>query len=46
MDPHAHISATHLIAAFAFAAAAFGTIHLLAISHDNRASRAWISLGF
>lgn len=46
MNPHAHISAVHLVAAFAFAVAAFGTAHLLALSHDNRASRAWIGLGF
>jgi len=46
MPPHAHISATHLLASLAFTVAAFGTLHLLALSNDNRASRAWIGLGF
>lgn len=46
MDPHAHISATHMVAALAAVTAIFGTLHLLAIGVDNRASRAWISLGF
>ncbi len=46
MTPHAHISPVHLLAAFATSVALFGTIHLLAISVDNRASRAWIALGF
>lgn len=46
MDPHAHISATHLIASAAFMVAILGTLHLLAIGVDNRASRAFISLGF
>lgn len=46
MDPHVHISATHLLAAVAATAAIYGTLHLLAIGVDNRASRAWIALGF
>lgn len=46
MDPHVHISPVHMLAFFAVCIALFGTAHLLAISNDNRASRAWISLGF
>lgn len=46
MDPHVHISATHLLAGFAFTVAIFGTLHLLAIGTDNRASRAFVALGF
>lgn len=46
MDPHVHISPVHLLAFFAACIALFGTAHLLAINYDNRASRAWISLGF
>lgn len=46
MDPHVHISATHLLASIAATVAIFGTIHLLALGVDNRASRAWIGLGF
>jgi hypothetical protein len=45
MDPHVHISATHLLASVAATVAIFGTIHLLALGVDNRASRAWIALG-
>lgn len=46
MTPHTHISAVHLLAAFAFTVAAFGTAHLIALSTDNRASRAFVALGF
>jgi hypothetical protein len=46
MDPHAHISATHLFAGLLATVAVFGTLHLFAIGMDNRASRAFISLGF
>jgi hypothetical protein len=46
MDPHVHFSATHAIGFLALTVALLGTAHLLAISVDNRASRAWISLGF
>lgn len=46
MDPHVHLSATHLIAGTLFTVAVLGTLHLLAISNDNRASRAFVSLGF
>jgi hypothetical protein len=46
MTPHSHISAVHLVAAFAFTVAALGTAHLIAVSHDNRFSRAFVALGF
>lgn len=46
MTPHVHISPVHGIAMLAFVVAAFGTAHLLALSHDNRASRAFVALGF
>jgi hypothetical protein len=46
MTPHVHISPVHMLATIAATVAVFGTLHLLAITHDNRASRAFISLGF
>lgn len=46
MTPHVHIGAVHLLASTAAVVAVFGTLHLLALSTDNRASRAFISLGF
>ena len=46
MVPHAHISAVHLLASVAATVAVFGTLHLLALTADNRASRAFIALGF
>lgn len=46
MKPHVHISPVHGIAIIALVIAVFGTLHLLALSNDNRASRALISLGF
>jgi hypothetical protein len=36
----------HGIAVIALIIAVFGTAHLLALSHDNRAARAYVSLGF
>lgn len=46
MDPHVHISPVHLLASVAAVVAVFGTLHLLAITVDNRATRAYVSLGF
>lgn len=46
MKPHAHVSPTHALALLAFVVLALGTIHLLALTTDNRASRAFVSLGF
>jgi hypothetical protein len=46
MNPHVHLSPVHGVAVIALVVAVFGTAHLLALSSDNRASRALISLGF
>ena len=46
MTPHVHLSAVHGVAMIALIVAVFGTAHLLALSSDNRASRALVSLGF
>lgn len=46
MDPHSHISPIHIIASVAAVVAVFGTLHLLALTADNRLSRAYVSLGF
>lgn len=46
MDPHTHISAVHFLAIGLFIFAMFGTLHLLALSSDNRAARAFIATGF
>lgn len=46
MDPHVHVTPIHLIAAIAAVVAVFGTAHLLALTANNRASRAFIALGF
>lgn len=46
MQSHAHITPVHLAAAALFTFAALGTVHLLVLPRDNRASRAFIALGF
>lgn len=46
MDRHVHISPVHLLAAVAATVAILGTAHLLALTSDNRLSRAFIALGF
>lgn len=46
MDPHVHISPVHMLATIAATVAVFGTLHLLALTTDNRASRAFIGIGF
>jgi len=46
MEPHAHISAVHLIAGIAATVAVFGTLHLLAVGKPGRWSNAYIGLGF
>lgn len=46
MTPHVHISPVHLFAGVAATVAVFGTLHLLALTSDNRASRALLALGF
>lgn len=46
MEPHAHISATHLLAGIAATVAIFGTLHLLAIGKGGRWGNAFMGLGF
>ena len=46
MTPHVHLSPVHGIAFLALVVAVFGTVHLLSLTNDNRASRAFASLGF
>jgi hypothetical protein len=46
MTPHTHLTAVHGIAAACVVVVTFGTLHLLALSRDNRASRAFLALGF
>ena len=46
MQPHTHISPVHLLAAVLAVFIAFGTLHLLALTRDNRPARALIALGF
>lgn len=46
MTPHVHISPVHILAGLAATVAVFGTLHLLALTTDNRASRAFVALGF
>lgn len=45
--PHFHISGIHAFVVFIYIVAAFGALHLLAMSAtDNRLAKAWLSLGF
>lgn len=46
MTPHVHISPVHMVAFLAFSVAILGTAHLLALTNDNRVSRAFVTLGF
>lgn len=46
MKPHTHITSIHGTAVIALVVAVFGTLHLLALSSDSRASRALLALGF
>lgn len=46
MEPHVHVNFVSLLASTAAVVAVFGTLHLLALSNDSRASRAFIALGF
>lgn len=43
---HVHIGFVSLLAQIAAVIAVFGTIHLLALTNESRAARAWIALGF
>ena len=45
--PHFHLSGLHGLAVFLFVVAAFGSLHLAAVSApDNKVSQAWLALGF
>lgn len=46
VSPHTHISPVHMLAYALGIFVIFGTLHLLALGNDNRASRALIALGF
>ena len=46
MEPHVHISAVHGLAFICLVVIVFGTAHLMALTHDNRASRAMLAMGF
>lgn len=46
MEDHVHIGFIHLLASTAAIVAVFGTLHLLALSSDSRAARAFMALGF
>lgn len=46
MEPHVHASPTMAIMIVLFCVAVFGTLHLLSLTFDNRATRAYLSLGF
>lgn len=46
MDPHVHITPVHILATTLAVIAVFGTLHLLAMSQESRAGRAFMALGF
>jgi len=46
VTPHTHITPIHLGAGVIAVVAILGTAHLLALSNDNRVSRALFALGF
>jgi len=46
VPPHVHIGAVSLAASMAAVVAVFGTLHLLALTSESRAARAFIALGF
>ena len=46
ITPHVHLSPVLGVAIIALIVAVFGTTHLLSLTHDNRASRAFAALGF
>lgn len=46
MEDHVHIGFVSLLASTAAIVAVFGTLHLLALSSEGRAGRAFIALGF
>lgn len=46
MTPHVHISPIHILATILAVLAIFGTLHLFALTSNDRASKALIALGF
>ncbi len=46
MEPHVHASPIMALMFVLFCVAVFGTLHLLSLTYDNRATRAYLSLGF
>jgi hypothetical protein len=46
VNPHNHLTAVHILAPILGVVALLGTLHLLALSNRNRASRAFIAAGF
>lgn len=46
MTPHVHISPVHMLASALAVLVIFGTLHLLALGNDSRASRVLLALGF
>jgi hypothetical protein len=46
MTPHVHMSPVQTLAMTAFIVAVLGTLHLLALTNDNRISRAFVAMGF
>lgn len=46
MEPHVHIGFTSLALPVLATVAVLGTLHLLALTADNRPARALIALGF
>lgn len=46
MQPHVHMSPVHALAMLCVIVIFFGTAHLISLTHDNRASRAMLAMGF
>lgn len=46
VESHVHQGAVAVLPIIAVVVAVFGTLHLLALTSDNRFAKAWLSLGF
>lgn len=46
VDSHVHNGAVAILPVIAAVVAVFGTLHLLALTSENRFAKAWLSLGF
>jgi len=46
VESHVHQGAVALLPTVAAVVAVFGTLHLLALTSENRWAKAWLSLGF